>query len=205
MPTPTAIPTVTEVVVQAGHEGRPASCAAFHRHPCNTGAPGELTWTPIVADETTRVLRAHGISVARIPADFRESYTADAAVFIHFDGNDKPCSTGASIGYKQDDVNRGAADAWRAYYGARWPFKFMPDNFTVNLRKYYGFKQVTSSRGALVIELGEISCAQQKTWLASRLIWAGDLLAHYLSTLIGKGGVPDPGPYPQPTGTPKHA
>jgi hypothetical protein len=200
MPTPTPVPTVTDVVVQAGHEGRPASCAEYHRHPCNLGAAGERDWTPIVADEVTRVLRAHGVAVARIPADFRAVYATDAAVFIHFDGNDKPCSTGASIGYAANDANRNAAAAWRAYYGGYWPYRFMNDNFTVNLRRYYAYKQVIASKGALVLELGEVDCPEQKDWLTPRLLWEGDVIAHFLSALIGKGDVPDPGQY-RPTTT----
>ena len=45
---------VVDVVVQAGHEGRPASCAPNHVRACNIGASSaagrEILWTPIVAD-----------------------------------------------------------------------------------------------------------------------------------------------------------
>lgn len=199
VPAPSAVaappaPTRVDVVVQAGHEGRPASCARFPQHHCNLGATGEVLWTPIVADEVARVLRAHGVSVARLPADFDGRYVADAAVFIHFDGNDKPCSTGASIGYLRPS-SKAAADAWRAYYGKYFPFQFMPDNFTGNLRFYYANRQVRTTDGALVLELSEIDCPVQRAWNAPRLVWQGDLLAHFLSTLIGKGNVPDPGPF----------
>src|SRR5579875_2831345 len=63
-----------DVVMQAGHEGRPASCAPMHVKACNlgTGSRGALEreWTPIVADEAARVLRAHGYTVIRRPADY---------------------------------------------------------------------------------------------------------------------------------------
>ena len=39
-----------DVLISAGHEGRPASCARFPQHHCNLGASGEREWTPIVAD-----------------------------------------------------------------------------------------------------------------------------------------------------------
>lgn len=196
-PSPLATPIRVDVVVQAGHEGRPASCARYPRHHCNVGAKGEVQWTPVVADEVTRVLRAHGVSVARLPADFEGHYVADAAVFIHFDGNVKPCSTGASIGYHRAGSAH-AAHLWRAYYKRYFPFRFMPDNFTDNLLDYYAFRQVNTTHGGLVIELSEIDCPAQRAWTAPRLRWQGDLLAHFLSTLIGKGGVPDPGPFTQP-------
>ncbi len=180
-----------DVLISAGHEGRPASCARFPHRACNLGAAGERAWTPIVADEATRVLREHGVSVARLPADFRGRYAVDAAVFIHFDGSVRPCSSGASIGY-HDPAERPVANAWRALYSQYFPFRFQPDDFTKGLRDYYAFRQVRPRTAALVLELGEISCPAQRAWLAPRLHFEGDLLAAFLSRLIGKGDVPLP-------------
>ncbi len=107
-----------DVLISAGHEGRPASCAHFPQHHCNLGAAGERDWTPIVADAATAVLRKHGVTVARLPADFDGKYKVDAAVFIHFDGASPACSSAASIGYaKKSDA--AAAHAWRKLYGSR--------------------------------------------------------------------------------------
>lgn len=174
-----------DALVSAGHEGRPESCAHFPTHRCNLGTPGERQWTPVVADEITRVLRAHGVSVAREPADFAGEYEVKTAVFIHFDGNDRPCSTGASIGY-HDAASVPAAQKWRTDYSKYFPFRFMPDNFTNNLRDYYAFRQVRGTQGSLVIELGEITCPAQRRWLGPRLQWAGDLIAQFMLTQIGK-------------------
>jgi hypothetical protein len=185
-----------DVLVSAGHEGRPASCARFPQHACNLGAAGERAWTPVVADAVTKILRAHGVTVARLPADFDGTYDVDAAIFIHFDGSSRPCSSGASIGYHRDR-DAAAADAWRTLYAMYFPFRFQPDNFTTSLRDYYAFKQVDASDGALVLELGEITCPAQRAWLAPRLQWEGALIAHFLSALIGKGDVPDPGAFPE--------
>lgn len=183
-----------DVLISAGHEGRPASCAHFPQHRCNLGAAGERAWTPIVADAATEVLREHGVSVARLPADFNGQYRVKAAVFIHFDGSDPPCGSGASVGYP-GAVDMRAALAWHALYRRYWPFAFESDNFTQSLHQYYGFRQVDSGEGSLVLELGEITCAAQRRWLEPRLRWEGALLAHFLSALIGKGSVPDPGRY----------
>jgi hypothetical protein len=182
------------VVISAGHEGRPQSCRRFPTRACNLGAAGERAWTPVVADEATRILRLHGVRVARLPADFDGDYAADAAIFIHFDGSARPCSTGASIGY-HTPKDKPAADAWRALYSRYVPFGFMPDNFTESLHDYYGFRQVDARNGALVLELGELTCPRDRTWLAPRLKWEGALMAHFLSVLIGKGGVPEPGAF----------
>jgi hypothetical protein len=180
-----------DVVISAGHEGRPASCAAFPQRACNLGASGEREWTPVVANAATQILRAHGVSVARLPADFHGNYRVDAALFIHFDGSDPPCRSGASIGYahKRDAY---AAAAWRKLYSSEWPFAFEPDNFTANLRDYYGFEQVRARNASLVLELGEITCPRQRAWLAPRLHREGALLAYFVSRLIGKGDVPRP-------------
>jgi hypothetical protein len=183
-----------DVLISAGHEGRPASCARFPQHHCNLGAAGERDWTPIIADAATRILRQHGVSVARLPADFDGMYKVGAAVFIHFDGSNPPCRSRASIGYPKTRASATAAGAWRELYGRYWPFGFEPDNFTNGLRAYYGYSQVEASDGSLVIELGEITCAAQRAWLTPRLQWEGALLAHFLSGRIGKGSVPEPGP-----------
>jgi hypothetical protein len=185
------IALVASVLISAGHEGRPASCARFPQHHCNLGAAGEREWTPVVADEATRVLRAHGIRVYREPADFAGQYPVDAAVFIHFDGATQPCGSAASIGYHRP-ADKPAAELWHAIYSQVWPYGFQPDNFTDGLQNYYGFRQVQSRDGSLVLELGELTCPKQRAWLAPRLKFEGDLLAYYLSRLIGKGSVPRP-------------
>ncbi len=189
-----AVALVYDLLISAGHEGRPASCAQFPEHHCNLGASGERAWTPIVANEATRVLEAHGLTVARLPADFAGTYRVGAAVFIHFDGSVPPCASAASVGYHHSG-DAGAATAWHALYGRYWPYGFRPDNFTDGLRNYFGFRQVDARYGSLVLELGEITCPAQRAWLAPRLRWEGDLLAYYLSRAIGKGEVPLPSPY----------
>lgn len=184
-----------DFLISAGHEGRPASCPHFPTHKCNLGAAGEREWTPIVADAAAKVLRAHGLTVARLPADFDGRYRVKAAVFLHFDGAAPPCQSGASIGY-HTPADAPAAQLWRRLYARSFPFTFQADNFTTNLSDYYAFRQVDAQDGSLVLELGEITCPAQHAWLAPRLHWEGALIAYYLSRLAGKGNVPDPGPSP---------
>src|SRR5690242_5690400 len=59
-PSPSPAPQHFDVLISAGHEGRPESCPHFPKHKCNLGTAGEREWTPVVADEATRILRAHG-------------------------------------------------------------------------------------------------------------------------------------------------
>lgn len=172
-----------DVLISAGHEGRPESCARFPARHCNLGTAGERTWTPVVADEAARKLREMGYSVAREPADFDGSYDVKAAIFIHFDGTNQPCTSGASIGY-HNDASKPAADLWREMYASVFPFHFHADNFTDNLRDYYGFRQVHTQDAGLVLELGELTCPQQKAWLTPRLHWAGDYIAQFVDCLL---------------------
>lgn len=174
-----------DVLIQAGHEGRPASCARFPERRCNLGAAGERAATPLVADEAARALRAAGLLVARVPADYDARYDVRAAIFIHFDGAAPPCTTGASIGYRIGSA--GAAAAWRRFYARYFPFRFMPDNFTSGLREYYGYRTVGPNDNTLVLELGEISCPRQRAWLSSRYKFLGDLIARFVLQRLGKG------------------
>ncbi len=185
-------PSGADVLIQAGHEGRP-DCAVEPASLCNnTGAPGEIAWTPIVADEAARVLRAHGISVLRMPAHLSGPYTVKDAVFIHFDGNVIPCSSGASVGYPATGNSQAAADAWKALYGKAIPFAFQADNFTPNLRGYYGYHHVHATDAEFLIEGGEISCPAQHAWLAKHLAWEGDLIAYFIARRLGNTTVPLP-------------
>lgn len=172
-----------DVLISAGHEGRPASCARFPKHKCNLGAIGERELTPRVADEAARALRADGFSVIRKPADFAGRFRVKDAIFIHFDGNTRPCASGASIGYHHSS-DRPAARAWRAAYSKYWRFRFQADNFTDNLSEYYGFRQVDASDAALVLEMGELTCPAQSAWLRPRIGLLGEIVARFVQSRI---------------------
>ncbi len=170
-----------DILVQAGHEGRPASCAPLHVTKCNlgTGAQGarERDWTLIVADEAARVLREHGYTVIRRPADYDAHDTVRAAVFLHFDGA-TPCASGASVGFP-DTTDRTFVDAWESRYRAWFPFRFVGENFTENEHKYYGFRKVDAPQ-KMLIEFGEMTCPAQFAWMQPRLRELGDRVAAFL-------------------------
>jgi hypothetical protein len=170
-----------DVVVQAGHEGRPASCVRLHVKACNIGTSGpgarEREWTALVADETTRVLREAHYTVIRRPADYTEHDTARAAVFLHFDGA-KPCASGASVGFPST-TSRAFVDAWEESYRAWFPFRFVGENFTENERKYYGFRKVDAPE-KMLIEFGEMTCPAQFEWMQPRLHELGRRVAAFL-------------------------
>lgn len=169
-----------EIYIQAGHEGRTKG---------STGTQSEygreIDWTPIVADEATRILREAGISVIRSKADHYRYSKVDLALSIHFDGCETHCATGASIGY-DDPTDKPAADAWKEYYSSIFQFNWKPDNFTKNLSNYYNFKYTITKDAELVLELGDLTCPQQALWLRDNLDSLGYHVAYFAASRIGK-------------------
>jgi hypothetical protein len=185
-------PVAADVLIQAGHEGRP-DCNVEPARLCNnTGAPDEIGWTPIVADVAMRALRAAGYSVIRVPAHLTGPYRVSEAVFVHFDGSTIPCGSGPSVGYPTGALARfgphsaDAARQWKHLYGALIPFKFQPDNFTSHLRDYYGFHRVAAADASLVIEGSETTCPAQRAWQIRNLQTEGRLIARFLSARLDR-------------------
>jgi N-acetylmuramoyl-L-alanine amidase len=164
----------TTVLIQAGHEGRTKG---------NIGSIYnglvESKWNVAVAKEVERILEEKGIDVTRVGARIPIS-NAVIAVAIHFDGSSKHCSTGASIGHNNTQEARAMAKRWRAEYGAFFPFKWHGDNFTPNLKGYYGFSQVQTTQAFLVLELGELTCKKQTDWLKPRLNEVAAKIANFI-------------------------
>src|SRR5665213_2274327 len=173
---------VVDVVVQAGHEGRPASCAPNHVHACNIGASSpagrEIVWTPIVADAVAATLRAAGLRVARRPADYPQHDTARIAIFIHFDGSEPPCASGTSVGFPATTSHAFVA-AWEHAYRNLFPFHFVGENISSNEEHYYGFHKVDAPQ-KMLIEYGELTCPAQAAWLAPRLRALGAFTARFV-------------------------
>jgi hypothetical protein len=171
-----------DVVVQAGHEGRPASCAPNHVHSCNIGtsspAGREIQWTPIIADAIAANLRAAGLRVARRPADYPEHDTARVAVYVHLDGSESPCASGASAGFPASTPHA-FVQAWERAYGRFFPFRFAGENISTNESNYYGFRKVTAP-DKMLIEYGELTCPAQAAWLKPRLRELGAFTARFI-------------------------
>ena len=179
------------VFIEAGHE---------NTHDNKTGGEGplgnEIDWTPIVADEATRILRRAGVSTIREDASLKrperqnERFRVRIAVFLHFDDPDGG-ETGASVGFKGSS-DEPAAAAWKKLYSKFFPFPFMRDNFTPDEAGYYGFKFTITTDAEFLIEFGDLGSLRQARWMKPRLKWMGRLLAHFLSQRIDKGNVPLP-------------
>ena len=171
-----------DVVIQAGHQGRPASCAPLHVRACNLGTSGadgalERDWTPIVADAAAGILRAQGYAVIRRPADYAEHDSARAAVFLHFDGAE-PCASGASVGFPPSARSEFVSE-WERRYRAWFPYRFVGENISENESRYYGFRKVDAP-AKMLIEFGEMTCPAQFAWMEPRLHEMGERLAAFL-------------------------
>jgi N-acetylmuramoyl-L-alanine amidase len=179
-------PLQADVYIQAGHEGRIIG---------NTGSVSsygrEIDWTTIVADEATRILRHAGVSVIRAAADQRRESVVKLALSIHFDGSKKACATGASIGLNHAS-DKQAARVWKRIYRSVFPFRWMRDNFSKNLKYYYNYRYTLASDAELVLELGEISCPKQARWMKPRLRKLGALVAYFAAQRVGVSGVEKP-------------
>ena len=167
----------TEVVIQAGHEGRTTG---------NTGAQTkhykEVDWNVLVADEVKRHLQSWDIEVKRVPAKL-PLMRANIAVSIHFDSAKRNCSSGASVGYPDED-SKTFAQNWKTLYKSAFPFKWHKDNFTKHLRDYYGYNRIDAEK-FLVLELGELSCDKQTKWLKPRLKKIAHLIAYSIAQELG--------------------
>ena len=189
--------TTADVLVQAGHQGRP-DCNVEPPSLCrDTGAsksPGEIVWTPIVADEATRILEAHGVSVLRMPAYLPRHYNVGVAVFIHFDAvpdPDRPCKAHSSVGYPPGEASKALAQAWKALYGATGttvlhPTTTPPISAVLRLSPRDRLKGRIPHRGWR----DDVSCGLRLAAFASQI--SRELVAYFVSRQIGKGNVPLP-------------
>ena len=164
----------TTVLIQAGHVGRTkGNIGSIHN------GLVESKWNERVAIRVEDILKKKGIAVERVGAKIPVA-NAVIAVAIHFDGSAKECTTGASIGYDGSSESKALAKEWRREYGKFFPFKWHGDNFTENLSHYYGFSKVSTSKGFLVLELGEITCKEQTDWLEPRLGEVANKIAYFI-------------------------
>ena len=164
----------TTVLIQAGHVGRTKG---------NIGSVYnglvESKWNERVAIRVEDILKKKGIAVERVGAKIPVA-NAVIAVAIHFDGSATKCATGASIGHNGSKEAALLAKHWRSEYGGFFPFKWHKDNFTKNLSDYYGFSKVNTSKGFLVLELGELTCKKQTDWLEPRLGKVAAKIAYFI-------------------------
>jgi len=164
----------TTVLIQAGHVGRVmGNIGSIHN------GLVESEWNQRVAIRVEDILEKHGIITTRVGAKIPIT-NAKIAIAIHFDGSNNHCATGASIGHDGSEASKRLAKRWRAEYQKFFPFKWHRDNFTKNLSDYYGYSKVSTTKGFLVLELGEITCKEQTDWLEPRLGEVAAKVAYFI-------------------------
>ena len=164
----------TTVLIQEGHVGRTrGNIGSIHN------GLVESKWNHIIGKRVESILKSKGIDVKRVGAKIPTT-NAYLAVAIHFDGSNRHCATGASIGHNGSIGAMHMAKNWHKMYGKYFPFKWHRDNFTENLSHYYGFSQVNTTKGFLVLELGELTCKKQTDWLKPRLTTVADKIANFI-------------------------
>ena len=105
-----------------------------------------------------------GVDAVALGAD---AFVPDSEVFValHQDGGPTG-ARGASVGYPADSMASPAvAKYWKAkYQSSGWPSGFRPDNYTLGLRRYYGFRQ-NKSPVKFLIEHGFATNVSDADWM----------------------------------------
>jgi hypothetical protein len=148
-----------DVVLQVGH---------FPRTSGKTGGTGkhvtEQEVAALVATLTKQQLVAAGINAIVIGADGNPNLSSKVFLSFHTDSSANECSIGPSIGYddKHDAENMKYLAATLAMSLGYKLDEFMKDNYTKNLRYYYGYKLADVSKFEGLLEMAELSCPTQE-------------------------------------------
>lgn len=160
------------IVVQAGHNAP--------REPgfeSGTGTAGEIEFVHAVATTLITKLRQDGrFDAVYQPGDIQDGIKCDLALFLHADGSASPSASGFSFGYdSQYAVNRKLADLIALEF-SRIPGHpaHHADNYTIDLRRYYGYKRVDTRGGEVLVEHGFLTNPREREWLGRHV----DELAH---------------------------
>lgn len=111
-----------------------------------------------------------------------DHFRAEIFLSFHFDGAEPQCAVGPSLGYnpalgKLSMQNIGVAVAIGLGLNAR---DFMKDNYTDNLKNFYGYGDVDSTRAEGLIELSELSCSSDE----ARFLRNGPVVADNIATAL---------------------
>jgi hypothetical protein len=151
------------LVIQRGHVPRTTGY---------TGTAGEQEVVTAIAAEAVRIGPPAGWQLRVIDADEPDyRYRGDAFIALHCDGSTNRAMSGASVGY-QTPEGEAFAKRWKAAYAAHgWPHGFKADNYTENLRDYYGFRHALAvgNRACMVAEHGYLTNATDAAWIRAHI------------------------------------
>jgi hypothetical protein len=203
---------VSDIIIQAGHVNIGQNCDWGLRG--ETGAPGEVEYTPRIAAIVCGALQAHGLvaQAADANANCNSQLTKrdhTAVVALHCDGRS---SSGFAVGVG-DPNHDGAADAsehlrqsLRSAYATATALPDIDDlGHDPNVLEYYLFNDLTPATPFALIEMGAISDANgnfgpdaqflhdHEHEVASGIV---DGILSFLGLLPDPSTVPDQGPPP---------
>jgi hypothetical protein len=98
-----------------------------------------------------------------------EKYGGDSFVALHGDGSANTSRRAGSVGYRNDE-GRVLSARWKTLYEAGgWPFGFLDDNYTNNLRFYYGTGRAISAGNerAAIVEFGFMTNPDSRAFIES--------------------------------------
>jgi N-acetylmuramoyl-L-alanine amidase len=159
------------VLVQAGH--------LAPREPGHDGATGtvdEQKLTFAVRDRLCSLLNQDGrFTAIPVPGNIPDGINVDAAIFLHGDGAANKSASGYCFGYPNYAVNKKLANM----IGENFDLipghpKHRTDNYTADLRGYYGFGKVKTDGPEVLVEHGFLTNPAEHDWLFSHI----DELAH---------------------------
>lgn len=162
-----------------------------------TGGRGEQKFTNSVGNILAEELRKLGHDVIVLLADQDVPDYRDVFVALHTDGSSNLDRHGASVGYPSNS-NGKLAEAWkRAHQRAGYAWGFLPNNYTTNLRNYYGFGKAVGYKHEFLAEHGQHSNDNEYLWMHSD--YRRCAMAHVaaIGEIVGHpngGAVSDPTP-----------
>lgn len=160
---------MSTIVIQEGHVARTTGVTGTHREQEFAKTLGGLLSVAF----TDRGHRVHLIGADdAVPS-------CDVFIALHLDGNVDHTLHGASVGYPSNDPKSPSgllANAWKKFhqhYGYSWGFH--KDNYTDNLRFYYGFRK-SNAKYEFLAEHGTSTNPEEELWLFSH--YSACVMAH---------------------------
>jgi hypothetical protein len=149
------------IVIQAGHLNIENNCDPLLR--TATGAPGEATWTPRIADRIVEILTVHGVEARKVDANFNcdANVGSDyaAVVAIHYRGN-SPTASGFFVGPgdpaedKAAGLSASLAEAVKAAYSEETGLTFRPEWNSQSIIHNYVFEKLSAHSPSCLLEAG---------------------------------------------------
>ena len=149
------------VVIQAAHLNIKNNCDPAAR--TDVGAPGEASWTPLVADRILEILTVHGVDSRKVDANFNcdagVGTDHEAVVALHYRRND-PTPSGFFVGTgdpaqgKAPEASSRLAEAIKTAYAEETGLTFRPEWNNERFLHDYVFAQLSTKTPFARLEAG---------------------------------------------------